>query len=145
MRRARIADMRIVLGVEAGRELVKLIESARRRVVAVTPFVSEVGLELLCRASSRGARVVLVTTPETAHSLRARAVECGIELLAIEGLHAKVYSVDGRVLTGSLNLTSGGLRSNIEILIDFGDSEEGRELEKAVEKLIELYAHRLSE
>ena len=145
MKRARIADMRIVIGVEAGRELVRLIESAKGRVVAVTPFVSDTGLELLCRASSRGARVVLVTTPETAQSLRARASECGIELLVIEGLHAKVYSVDGRVLTGSLNLTSRGLRSNIEILVDLGDSEEGRELERAVEKLIELYARRFSE
>ena len=48
----------------------------------------------------------------------------GIEVLAVKGLHTKLYLFDEAGIIGSANFTAGGFKSNIELSLFFQDEVE---------------------
>jgi len=114
--------LRLVVGVEAGRELMKALREARSRVWIASPFIS---CSVACKILPRDVDGRVVTLPDSEVVTSGCLSELGCyEVRVLEGLHAKMYLVDGRAFVGSANLTEGGLFRNFELLIEIYESEE---------------------
>ncbi len=133
--------MRIVVGYGAGRLLWEAIRNARRRIVAVVPYIHGTVIDALCTLAARGVEVKIVTDtntdPQTIDALK----RCGIVVGYLPDLHAKIYIVDDTIYLGSINLTDSGLHHNFELLIALHPEDQNhRELEEIVEKILEIAA-----
>ncbi len=112
--------MKIVVGVEVGRELVKALRSARRRTWLATPFVSCSIIENL--PPNVDGKIVTSPDSDLAKGLCTPPPNYSVKIL--QNLHAKLYIVDDRAWVGSPNLTESGLFHNIELLIEVDDRDE---------------------
>lgn len=103
--------------------------NAREKVVVVTPFMDQSGIELLeeswqTRVNDASWEVYVRTASA---GLKRTAEKLGWELyeypeLADSGMHAKVVSIDkDRVIVGSMNLLRRSMYSNLEIGVDVTD------------------------
>ena len=114
--------MKLVVGVDCGRELVRALMSAERRVWIVCPFISCcVAEELLPR----------VEDGKVLTSLNSEIMTCinvvesrGYIVKFLENLHAKLYVIDDCAYIGSVNLTESGLRRNYEVILMVCKGEE---------------------
>ncbi len=122
---------RLVVGTYVGRELLDALRKARRRVWIACPYISCSVAALLPLVEDGR----ILTSPESELRLCVSVVkERGYEVKFLELLHAKLFIVDSLAFVGSVNLTSVGLRKNIELLIIL---EEGEELFRDILKVFE--------
>ena len=109
--------------------LVAHLASARERALIAAPFVKAGVLRRLLAMMSPEATVTVVTrwdAFEVASGVSDLdvfdivAARAGASLVLVDALHAKMYVADGKVLTGSANLTAKALgwcaNANVEIL-----------------------------
>ena len=124
-----------------GTEVIRLVEKAirnpgrYRRVIISSPFLDDVGAELLSRlfsATRNGLLVTVLTRPEVASRYGAVMSQRprNVELFMPPDLHAKCYVLVGRVasdseaIVTSSNLTAAGTGRNWEVGISLkGDSQ----------------------
>jgi hypothetical protein len=114
--------------------LIEEIESARRRILLVSPYITGGVAKEIAEAAERShAGEMRLITELTERSVRSRVLapegllrlrKAGFEVAHLDGLHAKVSVVDGWGLVGSGNLTDRGLgwedkekepRGNVEL------------------------------
>lgn len=114
-------------------ELFKVLKTAKERIIIVSPFMNLNSTKKLveivnitsanCTVITRFERKSFI---ENAHSLEALKLLIlnGIEVLALQNLHSKIYLVDNQqCFAGSANFTTKGLNINHEILIHFDNQE----------------------
>jgi hypothetical protein len=124
-----------------GTEVIRLVEKAirnpgrYRRVIISSPFLDDVGAELLSRlfsAARNGLLLTVLTRPEVASRYGAVMSQRprNVELFMPPDLHAKCYVLVGRVasdseaIVTSSNLTAAGIGRNWEVGISLkGDSQ----------------------
>ena len=124
-----------------GTEVIRLVEKAirnpgrYRRVIISSPFLDDVGAELLSRlfsAARNGLLLTVLTRPEVASRYGAVISQRprNVELFMPPDLHAKCYVLVGRVasdseaIVTSSNLTAAGIGRNWEVGISLkGDSQ----------------------
>jgi hypothetical protein len=106
-----------------------------RRLIVSSPFVDDYGINLLTRLrhSRRPMpRLTLVVTPAAAGKMGSWLDNppAGTEVIIQERLHAKVYALlgmngmDHEALITSSNLTSAGIRRNLEVGVTLRGSTE---------------------
>lgn len=106
-----------------------------RRLIVSSPFVDEYGIRLLgrlCEGTRPTPRLTLVVTPATANKMSSWFAQrpAGLEVIVQDHLHAKVYAligmngVDHEALITSSNLTSAGIRRNLEVGVILRGSTE---------------------
>lgn len=96
--------MQTIVGTRAHDDIVRLIDSAERIVVLISPFI-EVwpGLRrAVARAVSRGVHLTVITRGPRGPSEEDMAVfyELDAEILEVPGLHLKAYLSEKAALTG---------------------------------------------
>jgi phosphatidylserine/phosphatidylglycerophosphate/cardiolipin synthase-like enzyme len=129
------ASRRVPRAAEITRLLLSLIESARREVLIVSPYLvlGESTAEALSRASERGVRITLLTnSPRSSDSTISQAFFTeqwpvllarvpGARLYVAAGddtLHAKLATVDDRVaVIGTYNLDPIAMRFDSELAV----------------------------
>lgn len=119
-------------------DLREVVTSAEDRVLICTPYYSSSGIGKVFDAIgsanqfkfwtklSPSAWAAGVTSPEDLLALADLVRQNGqnFQLAELERLHAKIYAADySLALIGSANLSDGGFRSNLELLVKFVNEE----------------------
>lgn len=114
-------------------KMLDLFEGARKNIKIISPFISKSIAEKLCESvRSRSIKCTFITRFYMEDMLnKANSIEAielmmnsGIEVLAVKGLHTKLYLFDEAGIIGSANFTAGGFKSNIELSLFFQDEVE---------------------
>ena len=119
-------------------ELVAIIKNARSYVVLVTPYVKLWGHveDAINLALKRGVNVRVVVRHED-EVLGTRDVvwlmEQGVEVLAVESLHAKIYMNEGAVIVSSMNLTESSTKNSREVALVVGDDTVAHEIRQYIQ------------
>ena len=100
--RLKDGDVTVEIGKGIGNTLEKELRGAKRRLWAISPWVTEEYAGLLVRKSENGVDVRLT-----------------IKDRLTDFVHGKVYVVDSRAMIGSANLTNAGMKRNSEALVVF--------------------------
>lgn len=105
--------------------IMDLFDGAKHSIRIISPFLTKSMTDRLCKAvleqniSCRFiTRLYIEDLIAKANSLEAIAdmISAGIEVLAVKGLHSKLYIFDdSSAVIGSANFTSSGFKSNIEL------------------------------
>ncbi|PIC69889.1 MULTISPECIES: phospholipase D family protein [unclassified Sporosarcina] len=114
-------------------ELFQSINQCEEKIVIVSPFMSTRVVEKLVQViKARDLHCTVVTRfdrklfVDKVHSLDALEflIENGIEVLALQSLHTKLYVLDNtKCFTGSANFTNKGLTANHEMVLAFDQQE----------------------
>lgn len=124
--------------------ILKIVRGARKELFLVSPYLKLWGQlkDELALAKRRGTAISVVArdsevagNDEDSPWLR----DQGIRLLAVRGLHAKVYFNEGTMAVGSMNLTASSAQNSHEVALMVTDPETVRQLRDYVlDRLIPL-------
>lgn len=108
-------------------DIERCFEQSEEKICIISPFLSLKTADMLCQiVKNKGVECTIITRcyirdfVKGVNSIEAikRMIESGIEVYALEGLHAKLYIFDQyTVILGSANFTIGGLKRNIELSV----------------------------
>ena len=112
-------------GRGVGKEIVDRIRSAKSRIWIISPFISDMYMDLLKSKYEKGLDVRIITTSK---------IDLDCARRPREFAHAKIYIIDDTGFYGSMNLTDSGVSKNYEI-IDHVKPEQLPKLEKLFLKL----------
>ncbi len=114
--------------------ILDLFENATTSVKIVSPFLSLDTAKKLCEfVREKGmdcsfiTRLYIQDMLDKANNLEALRMmkDAGVKVYAVKGLHTKLYLFDGTTaVMGSANFTSSGLKTNIELSLQFEDEPE---------------------
>ncbi len=114
---------------EIANQIVELVRDARKQVTLVSPYL-DLWRHLqdeLRDAVKRGVVVSVITRDEN-EITGGKAVRWlrnnDFEVVAVEGLHAKAYLNEFRVLVGSMNLTEFSTKNSYEVAFDLDIPEQ---------------------
>ncbi|MCB1187271.1 hypothetical protein KDL29_08920 [bacterium] len=121
-------------------EIIDLIEAARKHVDLVTPYVQPWGhlnreIEAAC---NRGVKVRLFFREELRSKYKDTLTEfmhMGVEIYAIDHLHAKVYRSESMAIVSSMNLYNYSTENSQEIALVSTDRETLKEIAAYIDKL----------
>ena len=107
-------------------KILDLFDGANRDIRIISPFLSVAMAQRLCDSiRERGLRCAFITRfyiedmVAKANSIDAleMLLNAGVDLYAVKRLHTKLYLFDhDQAIVGSANFTTGGFKSNIELL-----------------------------
>lgn len=108
-------------------DIKKCFDQVEEDIYIVSPFLSIKTADMLCKIiQAKDVDCIIITRcyirdfVQGVNSLEAikKMVDAGIEVYALEGLHAKLYIFDQeKVILGSANFTLAGLKRNIELSV----------------------------
>jgi len=125
--------VKLIVGVDVGREVLRALVSSRRRVWIASPYVS---LELIDTLPRVDDGRVLVSEQSLEIGIVDAMRRAGYEVRILKGLHAKMYVADDVAIVGSMNFTLWGLYTNYEVaVISYSGEELFDEVVKAFETL----------
>ena len=130
-------------------ELVAIIRNARSDVVLVTPYIHLWGhvVDAISLALKRGVNIAVVVRHED-EVLGTRDVvwlmEHGVEVLAVEGLHAKIYMNEGTVIVSSMNLTESSTKNSREVALVVGDDAVAQKIRQYIRENVVPLAQSLN-
>lgn len=132
----------------------EIVASAEERVLICSPYYSSFGIGNVFNSIGNANRfqfwtrlspndwVTGATSPNDLLALADLLLQNGrdFELAAFERLHAKVYAADySLALIGSANLSEGGFRANLELVVKF----EGEDAHSAIRIVENNFANKL--
>ncbi|MBI2166583.1 MAG: phospholipase D family protein [Chloroflexi bacterium] len=119
--------------------ILSVVNEAQRYVVMVTPYLdlwlhAQVAIE---RAVKRGVDVTLVLREES-HRDQTSLQDIswllvnGVKILAIKGLHAKIYLSEKVVVVSSMNLHESSAKNSLEIALTIRQNEDQHQIREYV-------------
>ncbi|MDP3061924.1 MAG: phospholipase D-like domain-containing protein [Chloroflexota bacterium] len=139
------ATSSIFVDQDVASRILRILSEAQKNVVMVTPFLKlwrHAQLEIE-KAVKRGVQVCFiirndsdVTGSEDAGWLRSN----GVKVLAVDGLHAKIYLNESTVVISSMNMTVGSTTNSFEIGCVVQDKRDAQALRDYVFKSLAMVA-----
>ena len=93
-------------GRGVGKEIVDRIRSAKSRIWIISPFISDMYMDLLKSKYEKGLDVRIITTSR---------IDLDCARRPREFAHAKIYIIDDTGFYGSMNLTDSGVSKNCQL------------------------------
>lgn len=142
-----ISNIKLLADEQIEPEVIKIIREARKTVVLVTPYLNLTGhmkgaIEIASKQKWEKVQMMAIVRLED-KVIRGNDVawlgQQGVEVRAVEDLHAKIYMTEKAAIVGSMNLTEYSTKNSREIAFLVGDRELFDQIQKYIkERLIPL-------